>query len=146
PEQAELLSVLTLSLLRSPMLQTLPTPSLLLEEARMLRNIDRLRSRIDGLGVQLRPHLKTAKSVEVARRLLAEGRGPATVSTLKEAEVFAAAGVRDILYAVGIAPQKLPRVLALRARGCDLTVILDSPAQARAVAAASRAAGDPIPA
>ena len=50
------------------MLQTLPTPSLLLDEARMLRNIERLRSRIDGLGVQLRPHLKTAKSVEVARR------------------------------------------------------------------------------
>jgi D-serine deaminase-like pyridoxal phosphate-dependent protein len=99
-----------------------------------------------ALGVRARPHLKTAKSVEVARRVLTGGTGSATVSTLKEAEVFAAAGVRDILYAVGIAPQKLPRVLAIRAGGCDLSVMVDSPEQAEAVAAASRRAGDAIPA
>ena len=40
------------------------------------------------------------------------------------------------LYAVGIAPQKLARVQALRAKGCDLTVILDNAAQAEAVAKA----------
>src|SRR5690606_29768307 len=55
------------------------------------------------------------------------------------------AGVRDILYGVGITPQKLPRVLALRAAGCDLSIVVDSPAQARAVAEASREAGDAIP-
>ena len=86
-------------------LRSLPTPSLLLDESRMLRNIARLRTHLDTLGVALRPHLKTAKSVDVARRVLTGGSGPATVSTLKEAEVFAAAGVRDILYAVSIAPQ-----------------------------------------
>lgn len=127
-------------------LDPLPTPQLVLDEARMLRNIARLRTSLAPLGVALRPHLKTAKSVAVARRLLADGTGPATVSTLKEAEVFAAAGVHDILYAVGIAPQKLGRVLALRAGGCDLSVILDAPEQAVAVADASRAAGDPVPA
>src|ERR1700675_4432853 len=88
-------------------LAALPTPSLVLDEARMARNIKRLRAHIDTLGVALRPHLKTAKSVEVARRLLTGGNGPATVSTLREAEVFAEAGVRDILYAVGISPDKL---------------------------------------
>jgi D-serine deaminase-like pyridoxal phosphate-dependent protein len=72
-------------------------------------------------------------------------QGPATVSTLKEAEQFAAAGVRDIMYAVGLAPAKLERVLALRRRGVDLSVIIDSREQAAAVAAASRAAGDRIP-
>src|SRR3712207_6377420 len=126
-------------------LSTLPTPQLVLDEARMLRNIARLRSRLAPHGVTLRPHLKTAKSVEVARHVLTGGTGPATVSTLKEAEVFAAAGIRDILYTVGIAPQKLARVLALRAGGCDLSVILDSREQAAAVAEASRTAGDPIP-
>ena len=100
----------------------------------------------NGWGVSLRPHLKTAKSVDVARRLLMNGDGPATVSTLAEADVFFAAGVRDILYAVGIAPQKLPRVLALRSAGCDLCVLLDNAAQAEAVAKASREAGNPIPA
>ncbi|MXQ11728.1 DSD1 family PLP-dependent enzyme [Microvirga makkahensis] len=126
-------------------LSSLSTPSLILDEGRMLRNVDRLRQHLDPLGVTIRPHLKTVKSVEAARHVLTGGNGPATVSTLKEAEVFAAAGVKDILYAVGIAPQKLPRVLALRATGCDLTVVLDSPEQATAVANASREAGDAIP-
>jgi D-serine deaminase-like pyridoxal phosphate-dependent protein len=126
-------------------LSSLSTPSLILDEGRMLRNIDRLRQHLDPLGVTIRPHLKTVKSVEAARHVLIGGNGPATVSTLKEAEVFAAEGVKDILYAVGIAPQKLPRVLALRATGCDLTVVLDSPEQATAVANASREAGDAIP-
>ena len=126
-------------------LDALPTPALILDEARMLRNVARLRGRLGPLGVALRPHLKTVKSVEAARRLLTGGSGPATVSTLKEAEVFSAAGVRDILYAVGIAPQKLSRVLALRAAGCDLSVVLDSPEQAIAVAEASRQAGDTVP-
>ena len=80
----------------------------------MVRNIDRMADRASKLGVPLRPHLKTAKSVEIARRMLPGGTGPATVSTLAEAEVFAAAGLQDILYAVSIAPQKLDRVLAPR--------------------------------
>jgi D-serine deaminase-like pyridoxal phosphate-dependent protein len=124
----------------------LETPCLLLDEARMTRNIDRLDARLDRLGPTLRPHLKTCKSVEIARRLMPTAQGPATVSTLKEAEEFAAAGVRDIMYAVGLAPAKLDRVLALRRRGIDLSVILDSRQQAAAVAASSRAAGDRIPA
>lgn len=108
------------------------TPALLLDEAKMTRNIERLEARAQKLGVTLRPHLKTAKSIEIARRLSAGG--PITVSTLAEAEAFHAAGFTDILYAVGIAPQKLLRVQALRAKGCDLVVILDNLDQARAVA------------
>jgi len=123
----------------------LTTPSLLLDEARMLQNSQRLRRHLDGLGVALRPHLKTVKSVDAARRLLTGGDGPAAVSTLKEAQEFANAGVRDILYAVGIGPAKLPRVLETRRSGCDLTIILDSLEQAMAVAQASRDSGDAIP-
>ena len=123
----------------------LATPNLVLDETRMLRNIAGLRRRLAPHGVTLRPHLKTVKSIDAARRILAGGAGPATVSTLKEAEIFAAAGVRDTLYAVGIAPQKLDRVVALRSAGCDLSIILDSCAQAEAVAKASCKADDPIP-
>ncbi|WP_294228518.1 alanine racemase [uncultured Shimia sp.] len=115
----------------------LSTPALLLDEQRMMRNIARLAGHAAHLGVALRPHLKTAKSVEVARSLTGGGPGPITVSTLAEADVFHKAGYKDILYAVGIAPQKLERVQALRDRGCDLVVILDSATQAQAVAQAN---------
>jgi D-serine deaminase-like pyridoxal phosphate-dependent protein len=124
----------------------LETPCLLLDEAKMLVNISRLAERTSALGVALRPHLKTAKSLDVAKLLLTGGDGPATVSTLAEAEAFAEAGLKDILYAVGIAPQKLARVAVIRAKGCDLTVILDSAEQVEAVVAASKACGQAIPA
>jgi len=127
-------------------LKNLATPCLVLDADRMERNITRLRHRLDGQGVALRPHLKTAKSVEVARRVMSSPAGPATVSTLKEAEQFVAAGVRDIIYAVGIVPTKLPQVLALRAKGADVAVVLDTVEQPQAVARASRDAGTRIPA
>ena len=125
---------------------TLDTPFLVLDPGRMERNIARLDAHLAGLGVPLRPHFKTAKCLEIARRMSGGGIGPATVSTLREAEVLADAGWTDILYAVGIAPDKLARVAALRARGVDLAVILDSREQADAVGAASRASGGRIPA
>jgi D-serine deaminase-like pyridoxal phosphate-dependent protein len=127
-------------------LRKLETPCLILDADRMDRNITRLRKRLDGFDVLLRPHLKTTKSVEVARRVMSSPAGPATVSTLMEATQFAAAGVRDIIYAVGIAPSKLARVLELRAEGIDLAVVLDTVEQAEAVAAASLGAGLRIPA
>jgi D-serine deaminase-like pyridoxal phosphate-dependent protein len=112
------------------------TPFLALDRQRVAANVRRLRAHLDRLGVGLRPHVKTAKSLDVARMLYPGGPGPITVSTLAEAEAFAGAGYRDILYAVGIAPHKLGRVRALRERGVDVTVLLDSVEQAAAVGAA----------
>src|SRR5262249_51130890 len=63
------------------------------------------------------------------------GASAITVSTLKEAEEFFAGGFADVLYAVCIAPQKLDRVLALRPRGCALTILVDEPAAPPAVVA-----------
>ncbi|MDF1608882.1 DSD1 family PLP-dependent enzyme [Hoeflea sp. YIM 152468] len=130
----------------APCLTSLQTPALILDERKMQRNIGRLADHLSPKGVTLRPHLKTVKSTEIARRLLTGGFGPATVSTLAEAEVFAGMGVRDITYAVGITPQKLDRVAAIRAGGCDLTVILDSVEQASAVVEACQRLGQTIPA
>ncbi|UHC19389.1 DSD1 family PLP-dependent enzyme [Methylobacterium currus] len=126
-------------------LDRLETPCLLLEEARLRANVARMRAHLDALGVMLRPHLKTAKSLDVARIAMASAEGPATVSTLREAESFAAGGVRDMIYAVGIAPAKLPRIAAIRAGGADLAVILDSTEQAEAVAEHAHASGDAVP-
>ena len=124
-------------------LESLDTPCLLLDEGRMQRNIARLRDRLQAEGVIFRPHLKTAKSWEVSRRLMSTPHGPATVSTLREAERLASHGVTDITYAVGISPDKLARVQKLRGSGVTLTILLDSVEQAIAVAAVSDPS-DPI--
>ena len=126
-------------------LDTLQTPCLLLDEARLRANVDRMKAHLAGLGVGFRPHLKTAKSLDVARIAMTSPEGPAMVSTLREAEYFAEAGVRDMIYGVGIAPGKLARVSAIRARGVDLAIILDSIEQAEAVAAHVRDTGDRVP-
>ena len=126
-------------------LETLPTPCLLLDEARVRANLDGMRAHLARLGVTFRPHLKTAKSIDVARIAMATPEGPAIVSTLREAEYFAEGGVRDMIYGVGIAPAKLARVSAVRSRGVDLAVILDSLEQADAVAAHIRSSGDALP-
>ncbi|MEO7657068.1 MAG: alanine racemase [Sphingomicrobium sp.] len=122
------------------------TPCLILDMARVERNIARLRTRLESLGVGFRPHLKTGKSVNVARMVMNSPAGPATVSTLKEATRFAESGVRDIIYAVGITPAKIARVIELRRSGVDLIVLLDTVEQAQAVAAASAEVGMRIPA
>jgi D-serine deaminase-like pyridoxal phosphate-dependent protein len=122
-------------------LSRLETPALLLDEARMLRNIRRMQERMDLLGVRFRPHAKTSKCAEVVRRQLAAGARGLTVSTLKEAERFFAEGVDDILYAVAVAPDKLDRALALAAPGRRLTLVVESPAAAEAVSRHGRGHG-----
>ncbi|GAA3767878.1 DSD1 family PLP-dependent enzyme [Plantactinospora mayteni] len=122
------------------------TPFLVVDPERVGRNIARLRSRLAGLGTPLRPHVKTAKSLAVARLLFDGEPGPITVSTLREAEAFAGYGYTDILYAVGLAPQKLDRVVALHRAGVDLQVLVDSVAQAEAVAAVTTRTGVRVPA
>ena len=122
------------SYMNSP-LSALETPALLLDRTKLDRNLTRMRGKLATHKVALRPHVKTAKSFDVVKRAVAPGTGGITVSTLKEADQFFAAGYKDILYAVGIAPNKLDHVAALRARGCDLKVILDNVEAARAVAA-----------
>ena len=86
-------------------------------------------------GVPLRPHMKTAKSIEVARLALTGQPGGITVSTLAEAEYFAAHGIPDILYAVGITPQKLDQVAKLNAAGGEVMVLTDDRDTADAIAA-----------
>jgi len=127
-------------------LNQLETPCLVLERGKLERNIARMRDHLAKLKVGLRPHVKTAKSYDVARLALAGQPGGITVSTLKEAEQFFAHGITDILYAVGITPNKLDHVAALKRRGADITIILDNVESARIVAAREVALGIKFPA
>ena len=86
----------------------------------------------------LRPHMKTAKSIDVARLAIAGQPGGIAVSTLAEAEYFAGHGVTDILYAVGITPQKLDQVARLNSGGAGVIVLTDDLDTADAIAAQHR--------
>src|ERR1700741_1390652 len=113
----------------------LDTPAALVDCRRMERNIASMQQRMTALGVAFRPHVKTTKCIDVVRAQIAAGARGITVSTLKEAEAFFAAGIDDILYAVSMVPSKLPRALALRRQGCDLKLVVDNPTAAAAIAA-----------
>jgi threo-3-hydroxy-D-aspartate ammonia-lyase len=80
--------------------------------------------------------------VKIVRAQLQAGGEGITVSTLKEAEQFFAAGITDILYAVCISGSKLPQAMALRRKGCNLKVITDSVAGAEAIAKFGMAHGE----
>jgi D-serine deaminase-like pyridoxal phosphate-dependent protein len=106
-------------------LETLPTPSLVLDVDRLKRNAERIGGRVRELGARLRPHIKTHKCIEVARIQTAGHSGGITVSTLAEASAFAANGFRDITYAVPIEPGKFNAAIEI-ARKCDrLSLITD---------------------
>ena len=113
-------------------LAAVDTPCLILDEARLDRNIARMNAIARRQGVQLRPHVKTAKCHKIARKIFG-GVGPITVSTLKEAEYFLADGFVDILYAVSISPAKLARAHELAKAGAKLTVLVDGIEAAEAV-------------
>jgi len=108
-------------------LDHLETPRLLLDAERLARNCAIMRERCRTLGVALRPHLKTAKSVDVARVALDGAPSAITVSTLHEAEYFARNGYRDILCASGIVPGKFAHAARIRREtGCDLILVTDA--------------------
>jgi len=120
----------------------LATPAALIDVRCMQRNIERMQQRVNSLGARFRPHVKTTKCLPVVRAQLGAGARGITVSTLKEAEQFFAAGITDVLYAVGMAPSKLPQARALRGQGCDLKLIVDNVATARAIAEFGKQCGE----
>ena len=112
----------------------LETPALILDLDRLKSNTTKMIKRCDDMGVILRPHLKTSKSVEVAKLATGGRMGTVTVSTLQEAEYFANAGFDDILYAVGITPNKFARIDRIqRETGKTIVLTVDSFEMARAV-------------
>jgi D-serine deaminase-like pyridoxal phosphate-dependent protein len=131
----------------SKTLYDLETPCLVLDSSRLWQNIAQMREKMGVHKVVLRPHVKTAKCLEVIQLALGSDitHGKITVSTLKEAEFFFAAGISDILYAVGITPNKLDHVLRLRRSGADLTVILDNAEAARIVSRKGSIEGERFP-
>ncbi|MBA2301091.1 MAG: alanine racemase [Acidobacteria bacterium] len=91
----------------------LRTPCVLVDRARVERNLERMQAAADRRGFRLRPHAKTHKSIELARRQIAGGAVGVCCAKLGEAEIFADAGVDDIRLPYPLNPVNAERVVAL---------------------------------
>ena len=105
----------------------LDTPCLIVDLRLFEANVARCMERL--AGVDVRPHLKTAKSPAVARLLLDAGAVGICVAKLGEAEVMLDAGIDDVMITTElVGPAKLRRLVALRERWpeASLRVVVDS--------------------
>ena len=108
-------------------LDALDTPSMIVNLALMEENIARLMERFRGSKVHIRPHLKTVKSPELARMLLAAGAIGGCVAKVSEAEVMAQGGIEDLLITTEIVgKQKLARLTTLVQQYPRIKVVVDS--------------------
>jgi D-serine deaminase-like pyridoxal phosphate-dependent protein len=112
-----------------------PAPIVLLDV--MLDNIDRMQTFAAHHDLGVRPHVKTHKCVEIARRQLMAGAAGITVGNVGEAEVFAAAGFDDIFLAYPVWPsgtkgQRLRRLAGSTGMrvGADSAAAIDALADA----------------
>ena len=87
-------------------LENLDTPNVVINEAIVEQNIQRVQSFFDGLGIAFRPHIKTHKSIEIAKKQLKAGAKGINCQKLSEAEVFAKAGFKDILLSYNVVGEK----------------------------------------
>lgn len=107
-------------------LEILKTPCLVLDVARLRRNAEKMSQMALRNGVRLRPHIKTHKSVEVARIQTAGHNGALTNSTLAEVWAFSKHGFDDFTYAVPIEPGKFAEVIEIVKSGIKINLITDN--------------------
>lgn len=120
------------------------TPALLVDLDAFERNLERMAARARALGVRLRPHAKTHKSPDIAKRQVALGAVGVCVQKVSEAEAMVAGGVDDVFVSnevVGAA--KLERLAAL-ARRARIAVCVDDAGNAADLSRAVTAAGATI--
>jgi D-serine deaminase-like pyridoxal phosphate-dependent protein len=120
------------------------TPALVLDRGKLKSNCDRMTNRCRALGVRLRPHMKTLKSIDAARYALGTAHGGIAVATLNEAEYFAHRGLTDIQYAVCISPDKLPRAADILHRAPGFSFFVDCVQVAQRVVEFAQLHGAPL--
>ena len=122
-------------------LAAVDTPCLVLELDAFERNLRRLPESLAGRDIRLRPHAKSHKCAEIARRQIALGAVGICCQKVSEAEALIAGGIDDVLIAnevVGAPKLKLLAALAQRAR---VKVCVDDAGNVRDLDRAARAAG-----
>ena len=106
-------------------ISAIETPALVVDVAALERNIDALAQALQGSGLRLRPHAKSHKCVEIARRQIARGAVGICCQKTDEALAFLEAGIGDVLLTNEVvAPSKLDR-LAAAARNATVGLLVD---------------------
>ena len=125
-------------------IEDLDTPSILIDLDRVERNLQRFQRYCDDHRLANRPHIKTHKIPEFARRQVELGAIGIACQKLGEAEVMADAGLADILIPYNlVGPHKLRRAVDLAGR-VTLTLTCDSTQTAEGLSAAFDATGSTI--
>lgn len=125
--------------------QELDTPALLIDLEALEANIAAMAAHCANTGQRLRPHTKTHKSVEIARRQIAAGAVGVCCATLGEAEVMGRAGIPGVhITSPVVRPHRIKRLMALNAVAEELSVVGDHPDNIAALAEAAEAAGKPL--
>lgn len=124
----------------------LATPCLVLDLKVFTRNLEVMADYARQNGRGLRPHFKSNKCLEIARRQMAAGAVGICAATIAEVEVLAAAGIRGILLATPIVGSpRLARLAALHAAGADVTVAVDHPSMVAPLARIGAGGSKPLP-
>ena len=119
------------------MAHEMETPSVVIDMDLMEGNIAAMQQRCDDLGIGFRPHIKTHKIPDIARRQIEAGATGIACQKVSEAEVFADAGFRDIQIPYNIVGAAKTRRLAQLAKRADVTVTVDNRAALDGIAAAA---------
>ncbi|QPC76933.1 hypothetical protein HYE68_007685 [Fusarium pseudograminearum] len=111
----------------------LPTPALVVSLPVLKKNIDTLHQDVERLGIGFRPHVKTLKTLEVTRMMLAEGKYKgmiaSTIPEIKGALPLVEEGlVEECLYGIPVYPGVLPRLIELR-KSLRLQLMVDNEQQ-----------------
>ncbi len=123
----------------------LQTPALVVDLDVLEANIQRMAEHCQAKGIRLRPHAKTHKCVEIARRQIAAGAIGICCAKLGEAEAMAAAGIENILITSPVVtPGGINRLMQLHSSVPELIVVIDNEDNARALAAAAGTLGMPL--
>ncbi len=125
--------------------EQLDTPALIIDLDRLEANIQAMADHTRAVGQRLRPHTKTHKSVEIARRQVAAGAVGVCCATLGEAEVMGRAGIPGVhITSPVVRPHRIARLIALNAVAENLSVVADHPDNLAALAEAAAAAGQTL--
>ena len=120
----------------------LQTPALVIDLDAFERNVAAMVAHAKKAGIGLRPHAKTHKSAEVARRLIAAGANGICCAKLGEAEALAAAGIDSILLTSPVVSDAgIARVIALNGRMRELILVCDNADVAMRIDTAAKASG-----